>query len=610
MNDKSQMNDKKLPWISTRGTELVTEDGKPILLRGFGLGGWLLPEGYMWQFHEKCDRPRRMEQLVNDTAGPDYARNFWKRYYDAYITESDIQLIAEEGFNSIRLPFNSRTLAAKDADGTLRFLREMLGRIDDCISWCRKHGLYIILDMHGAPGGQTGTNIDDSENDLPELFTKPENEKLCIELWRMIARRYAGESTIAGYDLLNEPLPDWFHQYHHLVTPLYKKIRNAVRSVDTRHMIILEGVHWATDWSIFDEFADEPFDDRYMLQFHKYWNNPDRPSIQQFLDFRERLQVPIFMGEGGENHIDWYTGAFPLFEDLNISWNFWTYKKMDCTNSPITFPRPEDWDSVLSLTQTKAQADESTGSSESGSASAACQPAGYQVDNSGRTREKARALFDRFLEALSSGSRINAPVFRALKREIPVSIPAEYYNDYHIITPRVPGAELRMDEPVSILFRDSPDSGRTGPVSYLRQAGEEQPKDQLLCVLLHAGETLWYRVSSRKQTTCRLRFDLRRSIDAEVAGLEVLGAENSGTAEPEKEKSGTAGSCIEVVTDDSPWSVVYGSGGVVLTLEAGTHKLGIKAVSIPVILGRLELELVPELEQVPGLDPEKKPGEQ
>ena len=332
-------------FVKAAGKKMVNGLGQEILLRGVGLGSWLLPEGYMWHFPEQGDRPRRMEKVITDLIGDNKAAEFWDLYYSRYTSEADIQRIAAEGFNSIRVPINARFLIE---DGEpLRVKPERLQFIDQIIDWCRKNSVYVVLDLHGAPGGQTGTNIDDSENDKPELFTDESNRRLTIALWRSLAERYKEEWIVAGYDLLNEPLPSWFAEYNDHVMPLYKDMIEAIREVDQRHMIILEGVHWATDWSIFDEVLD----DNLMLQFHKYWNNPDTESIQVFLDKRDELQVPIYMGEGGENNIDWFAGAFQLYEDHDISWNFWTWKKLDCTNSPCSVNKPEGWQLLIDYLQ-------------------------------------------------------------------------------------------------------------------------------------------------------------------------------------------------------------------------------------------------------------------
>ncbi len=521
---------KALPWIFTRGTEVVTAprggaevrgtdaasaDGQPILLRGFGLGGWLLPEGYMWKFYEACDRPRRMEKLIRDLCGEEYACEFWKRYFDTYITEKDIELISRVGFNSIRLPFNSRTLIEVCPDGSVEFVPELIGLIDRCIQWCRKHGLYVILDMHGAPGGQTGTNIDDCEHDLPELFTNPANQDLCVSVWRLLAERYAEESTIAGYDLMNEPLPDWFSTYNDRIIPLYRRIRDAIREVDSRHMIILEGTHWATDWTVFDELETDPIDNNCLLQFHKYWSNPDKPSIEKYLEYRERLQMPIFMGEGGENNLLWYSGIFPLYERHGISWNFWSYKKMDCTNSPISFSIPEKWQVVLDcITQGKLL-----------------------------SKEQALVAFDQFLEAVSTCTKVNKAVFRALKREIPLAIPAEQFTSSHILTARIPGigAFVRMDEKAAVLFCD----GHSGDVDFRRYGGEDQPEDQLLCVQLQRGEWLSYTVFTEYDIQCLFHMitfsDEQTTLFIQIDGDKVCKVElpESGFREGKEVFSGT-----------------------------------------------------------------------
>ena len=112
----------------------------PILLRGMGLGGWLLPEGYMWKFYTKCDRPRRIEALIRELCGPEYAQDFWKRYYDTYITEADIAWMAGQGMNSLRLPLNARTLFHVSGE-EVRFNPSVLQYVDNCLRWCRKYGL-------------------------------------------------------------------------------------------------------------------------------------------------------------------------------------------------------------------------------------------------------------------------------------------------------------------------------------------------------------------------------------------------------------------------------------------------------------------------------------
>jgi len=447
-------------FIKAAGQE-ITLDGKPLLLRGFGLGGWLLPEGYMWKLYGKCDRPRRMESLIEGLCGGAYAKRFWKKYFDWFITAWDMELIKNQGFNSVRLPLNARHLREE----------ETLARIDNLIAWCRKLGLFVILDMHGAPGGQTGTNIDDCENDRPELFEKEAHQQDLIDLWRMLARRYKEETAVAGYDLINEPLPQWFSSHNSSVLPLYRRITHAIREEDKNHMIIVEGVHWATDFSIFEALESEPLDDNCMLQFHKYWSNPGKESIASYLSFRKKLNMPLFMGEGGENNLAWYTAVFPLYDRENISWSFWSYKKMDCKNSPITFPMPFGWEDLIRHLDEELILD----------------------------AKQAEQIFDGFLHAIAA-PRINHDVFRALTRQAPLIIPAEHFDACSAVSKRLPGAEYRVTDGLTILFA----SGKTGTPNYQRYGGEDQPEDENLVLHLLPGDSAAYRFSAGKDINITL----------------------------------------------------------------------------------------------------------
>ena len=450
-----------MEFINAKNTQMYCGDS-PILLRGFGLGGWLLPEGYMWKLYTKCDRPRRMEEMIMTLCGQSFSDYFWEEYYDHYITEKDIEWIAEKGFNSVRIPINSRKLY-NNINNELTFDKVTIGRLDRMIQWCKKSNIYVILDMHGAPGGQTGANIDDSESDLPELFINDENARDLIELWRMLADRYKDEPAVAGYDLLNEPLPNWFSQYNDQLMPLYMEIIDAIRKVDSKHLIILEGLHWSTDFSIFESIPEDHQMEGIVLEFHKYWSNPDEESLRPFIDASQRLNLPLFMGEGGENNKEWYTTMFPLYERLGISWSFWSYKKMECSNSPITFNKPNNWDLIIGWLDQKNKLD----------------------------TNEAKEIFESLLYNIKH-SRSNEEVINALDRRVPVLIPAEAYDDYESHSDRIDGANLRVSDQISILF----DSDKKGEVDYKRYGGEPQPKEENLVVLLNSSDSVSYNYKS------------------------------------------------------------------------------------------------------------------
>ena len=259
-------------FLRAQGEDIVDDRGQKFLPRGLGLGNWTLPEGYMWRFGNQGDRPRRIEKIVSDLIGPGPAAQFWTQYRRQYITENDIARLAELGFNIVRPSLNFR-LFMTEGDNPAP-VAEGFDLMDHLIRWCKKDGVYVILDMHAAPGGQTGANIDDSANDQPELFIDKRNQDRLVDLWAKIAARYKDEPAVAAYDLLNEPLPEGTGaapKYKAQLEPLYERVTHAIRAVDPRHIITLEGANWANDWSMFSN----PFDSNLLYQFHYYcWDRP------------------------------------------------------------------------------------------------------------------------------------------------------------------------------------------------------------------------------------------------------------------------------------------------------------------------------------------------
>jgi endoglucanase len=491
-----------MEFILADGKKLVTESGKEILLKGFGLGGWLLPEGYMWKFYNDCDRPRKMEELIKTQCGEEYSIKFWERYLDNYITSKDIELIREWGFNSVRLPMNSRKLFETIGE-EVRVIESEIKRIDELICWCENNDIYVILDMHGAPGGQTGANIDDCRMDKPELFMEEINQLHLIKMWNFLANRYSHKPCIAGYDLINEPLPNWFSEYNDLVYPLYLKIIKAIREVDKKHMIILEGVHWDTDFSIFEPMKVKMPDNNIMLQFHKYWNCPDRESIKHFLVWRDELNIPLFMGEGGENNIDWYVGMFSMLRKENISYSFWSYKKMDNINSPISFQKPKEWDKMLECVK----------------------------GNSKLLKNEAIAIWDEFLKVISDFT-INENVILAIESYVPVTIPAEYFT-YGKGDGKQSGAKVRVESELDILFRE--DNNRCDEPDYRGHGGAVQQDSEKLMLLLHVGEEVGYEFGVRSMQRIRICISGRNLIKNDLKLLFELNLKCNNVVIPYRE---------------------------------------------------------------------------
>jgi hypothetical protein len=301
----------------------------------------------MWLSHNgRFDRPRRIETVVRELTGSAFSEYFWKEFRARYITKEDIQLMAELGYNSVRIPFNWRILL-KDEPG-INWFDEGFTLLDNCIDWCEEFGIYVFIDMHGAPGGQTGANIDDCVDNMPRLFIDQDSWDKAIAIWEKIAERYANRWIVGGYDLLNEPIRpenEGFVNCDHLIPKFikfYDETIAAIRKHDKKHLLSIEGNCWATATTIFTK----RFDDNMVIHFHRYGCFPDICSFQDFLEVSQRLNQPLWLGETGENLLEWFTAMYPLSSELGIGYNLWPWKKMATFNSPLSVNKPKDWDKI------------------------------------------------------------------------------------------------------------------------------------------------------------------------------------------------------------------------------------------------------------------------
>ena len=187
-------------------------------------------------------------------------------------------------------------------------------------------------------------NIDDSAG-YPWLYHSPQEQEHLFAIWRRLATHYRDEPAVLGYDLLNEPIPHFpkLAPLNSSLEPLYKKLSGEIRKVDAHHILLLGGAQWDGNFSVFGK----PFDANTAYTFHKYWTAPDESVLRQYIDFRERYDVPIWMGESGENTDEWIAQFVKALEKNNIGWAFWPYKKMEKPSAVVSIIPSADWGKIV-----------------------------------------------------------------------------------------------------------------------------------------------------------------------------------------------------------------------------------------------------------------------
>ncbi len=344
-------------FLRVSGKQIVDAQGQNVILRSMGLGNWMLQEPYMMDVSSIAANQQQLKTKIAELVGPTNMQTFYASWLTNYTTEADVAALAAAGFNSIRLPmhYNLFTLPIEQepVPGQNTWLTNGFKLTDDLLSWCEAHHLYLILDMHGAPGGQGHDQpIADYNPPAPSLWESSTNRAKLVALWRELATRYVNKAWIGGYDLINEP--NWTFENNANINgcsditnapmrQLYMDITAAIRQVDTNHIIILEGNCWAGNYN----GILPPWDDNLVISFHKYWDAPTAASFQPWVDKRNQWNMPVWLGESGENSNEWFRDVIRYAEQANIGWAWWPWKKIGTLAGPTIIQKPAGYQAIL-----------------------------------------------------------------------------------------------------------------------------------------------------------------------------------------------------------------------------------------------------------------------
>lgn len=333
-------------FLKTNGKAIVNENQDTIILRGMGLGGWMVKEGYMMQTNAFANAQYEIMDLIEDLIGEENKDTFNNRWLSNHVRKGDIDSLKSWGFNSVRVPmhYNLFTLPIQEEpiEGQQTWIPKGFELLDSLVGWCKQEEMYVILDLHAAPGGQgKDAAISDYNPNKPSLWESEANRDKMVALWQRIAKHYANEQWVAGYDLLNEP--NWDLPGGIAIKNLYKEITDSIRKVDQKHIIFIEGNWFANDFT----GLTPPWDINMVYSPHKYWSYNDQASIKGFLDMRESYNVPLYLGETGENSNEWFQSAVKLYEDNDIGWAWWPLKKIESISGPLSIIKSEEYQNLL-----------------------------------------------------------------------------------------------------------------------------------------------------------------------------------------------------------------------------------------------------------------------
>jgi endoglucanase len=334
--------EKRKEFLSIRGRDLVNQAGEIVVLRGFGLGGWMNMENFITGYPANEEA---MRDALYSVLGAERYDRFFDRFIEDFFGEDDAAFIRSLGLNLLRLPVNYRHF--EDDIAPLVIRESGLRRLDRVIDICAAHGIYTIIDLHALPGFQNQHWHSDNPTHVA-LFWKHKNfQDRVTHLWEVLAERYRGNPWVAGYNLINEPADPT----EQMLMPVYRRLYDAIRAVDSDHILFFEGNRYSLDFHMFGEPWPNVVYTTHDYALPGFVDGGPYPGISRgvFVDrevlertFLERTKymrdtgTPIWVGEFGPV----YTGnaekdamRFRLLQDqLEIyrrhgaSWAIWTYK--------------------------------------------------------------------------------------------------------------------------------------------------------------------------------------------------------------------------------------------------------------------------------------------
>ncbi|MEM6332018.1 MAG: cellulase family glycosylhydrolase [Planctomycetota bacterium] len=335
----------ELSPLSVSGRHLVNDRGEVVQLRGCNIGGWLLLEPWMLGMpqgepteHGHFPDQATILRILDERFGPERAHALMEAYRAGFMTPRDFELIRSFGFNVVRLPIHYSLI--EDEGTPMRLKADAFKWIDHAIAMSRDAGLYVILDLHGVPGGQS-IDAPTGEIDRNELWESAEAQARTVWIWRELASRYGNAPVVVAYDVVNEPFGNFKDNVSPLMRDLFGRIHDAIREVDPQTLIYAPGTLQGI--AFYGDPADQGWTNVGFTE-HAYpglfgWGETSVRGHQRYVsqwvaDRHQRvrsLDVPYLMGEfnvvfdavGGDELMQVY---FDLYAELGWSATMWSYK--------------------------------------------------------------------------------------------------------------------------------------------------------------------------------------------------------------------------------------------------------------------------------------------
>jgi endoglucanase len=330
------------PALKVSGDQILNAAAQPVTLRGFGLGGWMNMENFITGYpgNEQAQR-----EAIRKVLGDELYELFFDRFLEYFFTADDARFVSSLGLNLVRLPINYRHF--EDDMRPFELKEAGFKHLDRVIETCAQNGIYTILDLHALPGYQNQHWHSDNPTHVALFWEHKHFQDRAVWLWERFAERYKGNPWVAGYNVINEPADPTGAR----LEPFYRRVPEAIRTVDAEHMLFLEGNRYSMEFHMFHDplpnvvytnhdYALPGFVDAGAYPGETRGEYVDRDAIErkfvQRSQYMLEFNIPIWVGEFGPV----YTGRpqidamrdqllrdqLDIYRKYNASWAIWTFK--------------------------------------------------------------------------------------------------------------------------------------------------------------------------------------------------------------------------------------------------------------------------------------------
>ncbi|KAH7907321.1 glycoside hydrolase family 5 protein [Hygrophoropsis aurantiaca] len=339
-----------MSFLRVSGTKIVDGEGKEVTLHGAGLGGWMTMENFI-SGYPGCEF--QIREALAEAIGKEKSEYFFDKFLEYFFAEPDAVFFKSLGLNCIRIAINYRHF---EDDNNPRVLKpEGFRHLDRVIEACAKHSIYTIIDMHTAPGGQNGGWHSDAGVHIAGFWKHKDFQDRLVWLWTEVARHYAGNPWIAGYNPMNEPADPKGTG----LVQFYDRVYAAIRSVDPDHMLFLDGNTYSIDFTAFPDNAKDRWQNTaYAIHDYAIYGFPKSPEpyartpeqIQKMRETYKRKRawmdergLCVWNGEWGpvyarreydgdqtddinERRYNVLKDQLDIYQPDKLSWSIWLYK--------------------------------------------------------------------------------------------------------------------------------------------------------------------------------------------------------------------------------------------------------------------------------------------